>query len=339
MKPNLFQAIDRIGHRLAARLDWETMSGLPWRELKPYLVPAPGKLAREVMDPGDPGQRLAVWPRENALTILESQEIPAHREPLEVEQDACILHRLNAAKLAADLACPFEFIPSPTKNGRDFHRVGMVQVPNRATVDVFLLVPQTPGSAKLAAHRLVVDRGEKETMVLLPSARWTEILPTFPHSFEVRVVAEFLQTGQTDSLLAVAADAAPTRKTKITRPERALPVRHTDKWSDLTASFDPGSGMLVLRIGTRSFSVQVWGPNRKKPRLDAVILELIATANPPRWCVADLTLGRLKKRNMQKAFERFCKHLANWAPIPDGPPFDFDRGSNTHSPRFTLIRK
>lgn len=339
MKPNLFQAIDRIGDRLAARLDWETMSGLPWGEVQPYLVPAPGKLAREVLDPGDPNQRLVVWPRENAMTILESQEIPAHREPLEVPQDACVLHRLNVAKLGADLASPIGFIPSPAKNGRDFHRIGMVQVPNRATVDVFLLVPKTPGSAKLAAQRLVVERGGKETMLLLPSARWTEMLPAFPNSFEVRMLAEFLQTEETDSLIAVAADTMPERKAKIRTPTKSLPVRQDDKWSDLTATFDPGNGMLELRIGSRRLSVQVLGSNRSKPRLDAVILELIATSEPPQWCVADLPRGPLKKRNMQKAFERFCERLTEWAPIPDGPPFTLDRSSNIHTPNFTLKRK
>lgn len=336
MKPNLFQAIDRIGDRLAARLDWETMSGLPWGELKPYLVPAPGKLAREVLDPGDPSQLLVAWHRKDAMTILESQEIPAHREPLEVEQDACILHRLNVAKLAADLAGPIEFIPSPTKNGRDFHRVGMVQVPNRATVDVFLLVPQTPGSAKLAAQRLVVERGGKETMVLLPSVRWTEILPTFPHSFEVRVLAEYLLTEESDSLLAVAADAAPKRRAKPQRPVKTLPVRVGDRWSDLTARFDPGNGMLELKIGARIASVRVWD-TRKKPTNTAIILEKMLQQRPPSWRISEISSK--EQGALRRAFQRFQKQLADWAPIQGDEPFLFDPPTNTHFPQFKLIKR
>lgn len=333
MKPSLFQAIDRIGDRLAARLDWETTSGLPWRELQPYLIPAPGKLAREVLDPRDRGQRLAVWARENASAILESQEIPAHREPLEVDQDACILHRLNVAKLAADLADTLGFIPSPVKNGRDLHRIGMVQVPNRATVDVFLLLPQTPGSAKLAAQRLAAGRDGKETMVLLPSARWTEILPAFPPSFEVRVLAEFLQTGESDSLLAVAADATPKRKSEQQRPAKSLQVRPNDKWSSLTATFDAGTGMLELKIQARTFSIRVWD-TREEPSKPALILGNMLNSNPPSWTVKGLS-GK-KQGAERQAFLRFQKQLAKWAPIPDGLPFHFDPATNTHTPRFCL---
>lgn len=336
MKPNLFQAIDRIGDRLAARLDWETMSGLPWGELQPYLVPAPGKLAREVLDPGDPSQLLVAWHRKDAMTILESQEIPAHRDPLEVDQDACILHRLNVAKLGADLAGPIGFIPSPAKNGTDFHRIGMVQVPNRATVDVFLLVPQTPGSAKLAAQRLAMERGEKETMVLLPSTRWMAILPAFPRSFEVRVLAEFLQTEESDSLLAVAADAAPKRKAKPQRPAKSLPVKLGDKWSDLIATFDPGTGMLELRIDVRRFHVRVWD-TREKPSNAAIILRKILSQRYPSWSVSEYS-GR-KQGAMRRAFQRFQKQLTAWAPIQGDEPFHFDVGTNSHLPSFQIRLK
>ena len=334
MKPNLFQAIDRIGDRLAARLDWETTSGLPWGELQHFLVPAPGKLAREVLDPRDPGQRLAVWAWKNAPAILESQEIPAHREPMEVDQDACILHRLNVAKVAAALVGITGFIPSPAKNVKDFKRIGMVQVLNRATVDVFLLLPKTPGSAKLAAQRLAAERDGKETMVLLPSARWTEILPTFPPWFEVRVLAEFLQTGESDSLLAVAADAAPKRKPKHLRPAKSLPVRPDDKWSDLTATFDAGTGMLELKIQARRFSVRVWDTRKQDPSKAAYILGKMLQNKPPSWTVKDLS-GK-KQGSMRQAFLRFQKQLHKWAPIPDGTPFHFDPTTNEHHPRFCL---
>jgi hypothetical protein len=337
MKPNLLQAIDRIGDRLAARLDWETTSGLPWGELQPYLVPAPGKLAREVLDPGDPTQLLVTWHRKDAMTILESQEIPAHRDPLEVDPDACILHRLNVAKLGVDLAGPIGFIPSSAKNGRDFHRIGMVQVRNRATVDVFLLVPLTPGSAKLAARRLAAERGGKETIVLLPTARWTAILPVFPHSFEVRVLAEYLQNEESDSLLAVAADAAPTRKPRTQRPAKTLPVRPGDKWSDLTATFDAGTGMLELKIEERRFPVRVWDTRKREPSKAAFILGRMLQNKPPSWSVTEFS-GK-QQGAMRQAFLRFQKQLAAWAQIPDGEPFHFEPATNTHFPRFNLLAR
>jgi hypothetical protein len=337
MKPNLFQAIDRIGDRLAARLDWETISGLPWAELQPYLVAAPGKLARDVLDPDDPSQHLAVWSLENALAILESQEIPAHRAPLEVGQDVCILHRLNVAKLGNDLAGPIGFIPSPAKNGKDFHRIGMVQEPNRATVDVFLLVPQTPGSAKVAAQRLAAERGGKETIVLLPSVRWTEILPTFPQPFEVRVLAEFLQVEESDSLLAVAADIAPKRKPKPQRLAKALPVKLGDKWSDLIATFDPGNGMLELRIESRRFSVRVWDTRKENPSKAAFFIGKMLYNQPTSWSVSEFS-GK-EQVAMRRAFQRFQKQLAVWAPIQGDEPFVFKSVTNTHFPKFRLIQR
>lgn len=335
MKPHLFQAIDQIGDRLAARLDWQTTSGLGWEELEPYLVRAPGKLAQEVMDPADPRQRLVVWPRKDALTLLESAEIPAHRAPMEVDPDACLLRRPNIAKLAEALAGPIGFIAAPEKNGRNFHRIGMVQVPNRGTIDVFLLVPQTPGSARLAAQGLAAARGEKPTMVLLPAARWTVLLSAFPPSFEVRVLAEFLQAEETDSLIAVAADTAPKRKTKAPRPAKSLPVRQGDKWSDLTATFDPGNGMLELRIGLRSFSVRVWDTRKAEPSKTAFILGRMLRESPPSWSVSEFS-GR-KQGAMRQAFLRFQKQLATWAPIPGEEPFEFESATNTHHPRFTLL--
>ena len=333
MKPNLFQAIDRIGGRLAARLDWETTSGLPWAELQPYLVAAPGKLAREVLDPDDPRQRLVVWPRKDAPAILESPDIPAHRPPLVVHPDACILHCLSVGKLGADLAGRIGFIPSPEKNGKDFHRIGMVQVPNRATVDVFLLVPQTPGSAKLAAQRLAAERGGKETMVLLPSARWRGILPAFPHSFEVRVLEEFLQTEESDSLLAVAADTAPRGNVIPQRPAKSLPVQQGDRWSDLTATFNPENGLLELKIGVRRHSVRVW--DTQKPVSNAaIILGKMHREHPPSWSVSEYS-GK-KQNAMRRAFQRFQKQHTAWAPIQGDDPFHFEPATNTHLPRFIL---
>jgi hypothetical protein len=364
MKPNLFQAIDRIGDRLAARLDWETMSGLPWGELQPYLVPAPGKLAREVLDPMDPRHRLVVWSRGCAPAILESQEIPAHRDQQEIAPDACILHRLNVAKLGADLARTIGFISSPAKNGQNFHRIGMVQVPNRATIDVFLLIPQTPGSAKLEAQRLAAERGGKETMVLLPSARWTAILPAFPLSFEVRILGEFLKAEESDSLLAVAADTALIRKPKLRRSAKSLTVQQGDKWSDLTATFNADTGMLELMIQARAFSVQVWDTRKEEPSKAAYILSALLCHTPPSWSPKETTRKNQKamheaylrytgrrinpsscsfdgfiRRNqeaMRQAFLRFQKQLEKWAPIPDGPPFHYDHVTKTHIPKFHL---
>jgi hypothetical protein len=333
MKPNLFQAIDRIGDRLAARLDWETTSGLPWGELQPYLAPAPGKLAREVLDPGDPTQMLVAWHRKDAKTILESQEIPAHRDPLEVDPDFCVLHRLNVAKLGADLAGTFGFIPSPAKNSRDFHRIGMVQVPNHATVDVFLLIPQTPGSAKLAAQRLWVDRGEKETIMLLPTARWMAILPAFPRTFEIRVLVEFLLTEESDSLLAVAADAAPKRKAKPQLPVKSLQVRQDDKWHALAIVLNPSNGVLDLRIGDRRAQIRVWDTKVSPPHFVKILTEL-ALKDPQVWSIHDVSA--FKQQAKRRAFQRMRNRLVQIAPVQDGDPFRYDPVSHQFTPKFAL---
>lgn len=61
MKTEIWRAIDWIGYRPAARMDWETASGLPWRDLAPFFVAIPGRLAREAMDPDAPGMSMVVW--------------------------------------------------------------------------------------------------------------------------------------------------------------------------------------------------------------------------------------------------------------------------------------
>jgi hypothetical protein len=213
----------------------------------------------------------------------------------------------------------------------------MVQVPNRGTIDVFLLVPQTPGSAKLAAQRLAILRGEKGTMVLLPTARWTTILPDFPTSFEVRVLAEFLQTEDSDSLLAVAADIAPKQKPKLQRPARSLPVKLGDKWSDVTATFDPSNGMLELRIESRHFSVRVWDTRKEEPSKTAFFIGKMLHNHPTSWSVSGYS-GK-KEVALRRAFQRFQKQLAAWVPIQGDEPIVFESVTNTHFPKFRLIQR
>jgi hypothetical protein len=256
---------------------------------------------------------------------------------MEVAPEVCLLYKPNVAKLAADLAGPIGFISAPERNGETFHRVGMVQLRNRGTIDVFLLVPKTPGRVKIAAQDITAARGEKSTMILLPTARWASLLPTFPPTFEVRALAEFLQTEEADSLIAVATDTVPKKKAKNQRPVKSLPVRQDDKWSDLTATFDSGTGMLELRIGVRNFSVRVWDTRKSEPSKAAVILGKMLEEKPPSWCVSGYS-GK-KQGAMRQAFLRFQKQFSAWAPVPDGEPFDFEPATNTHFPKFTMVRR
>jgi hypothetical protein len=173
--------------------------------------------------------------------------------------------------------------------------------------------------------------------VLLPSARWTSILPAFPPSFEVRVLAEFLQTEDSDSLLAVAADTAPKQRPKLKRPAKSLPVKLGDKWSDVTATFDPSNGVLELRIESRHFSVRVWDTRKEEPSKAAFIIGKMLHNHPPSWSVSEYS-GR-NQAALRRAFQRFQKQLASWAPIQGDEPFLFESATNTHFPQFKLIQR
>lgn len=336
MKSGLWRAIDRLGSRLAARLDWETASGLLWEDLSPFLAPARGKFAQEVDDPDEPGRRLVVWQRDTASMLLESVEFPAHRQPLSCPPESCLLHGLNLKALASELGRTMDFIPIPPTGTDDIQQVGFVQSPGQGKIDVFLLVPRTPGSARQAAQRLIVTNGKRRTILLLPSARWHGILPQFPSEFEVRVLAEFLDREEGDSLLAVASTKGDALRTVSTAKPEVLQVRQGDRWGNLMARFDPSNGLLELRIEKRSLRVRVWD-TRTEPSKAAVILGKLLQKSPPCWTVSDLS-GK-EQGAMRQAFRRFQDQLMEWAPIPDGRPFDYDRTTKRHYPRFTLKRE
>lgn len=336
MKAEIWLSIDRIGNRPAARLDWETISGLPWDDLHPFFTAIHGKLAREVFDPDDPNQHLVVWDRKDDKVVLESPHIPAHRRSMEVPSPSVALFRPDMRKLSAALAPVFSFISRPTEGDGDIQKIGFVQVPGVPNVDVALLLPTTPGRARLAAQRLLTGYASRGILLLVPTAKWLAFMPAFPSTFEVKVLAEFLATEDGDSLVSVV--AAGTVKPQRTKPKPAkvLQVRQDDRWEHLTATLDPADGILELRIENRSLSVELLDSG-KKPTRTARILGRIIQQSPHRWTVSDLT-GKMQGA-MRQDFLRFKKQLMGWASVPDGDPFRYESATHSHYPRFTLALK
>jgi hypothetical protein len=102
MNPDFWRAIDRIGGRKASRFEWESVSSLPWEELAQFLRAA-GGYAVEVADPDDPAETLVVWERDDGNCLLESQQIPPHRESIRVPAAALALHRADVKKLCGEM--------------------------------------------------------------------------------------------------------------------------------------------------------------------------------------------------------------------------------------------
>ena len=329
MNPKLWRAIDRIGSRKASRFEWETVSGLPWSDLEPFLRLAPGR-AEEVPDPEDDAERLAVWDCEDGRCLLESQHFPAHRSPIEVERFALGLHRLNITAISSTLAELLNFIPQRPVGQAPLFTVGFVQEPGAKRTGVALFVP---ASDPLANAEALAASDSRNHIMLIPTSRWARKIP---ERAEARVLEQLFASRREDHLVNVAISAKAKLSSRRLASQPLVQVRQEDRWENVCLSFNPSNGFLRIRVGKRRGEIRVWDPS-SDPSNDALILEVLTTSDPPAWSVAVFT-GK-KKRSMQRGFQRFTERLKEWVPIVDGEPFAFDPSSGLHTPRFKVARK
>lgn len=152
---------------------------------------------------------------------------------------------------------------------------------------------------------------------------------------EIRVFESFFASHDEDHLVNVAISAKTSSASGPFR-QALIQIRQEDRWEDVRLVFNPANGFVRIQVGKRKGEIRVWDPS-SKPSNDAIVLELLTTADPPAWSVAQFS-GK-KKRNMQRAFQRFTERPNDWVPIVDGEPFCFDPGPGRHTPHFQLARK
>lgn len=335
MNPNYWRAIDRIGSRKASRFEWENASGMAWEELAAFLRPAGGH-AVEVPDPDDPAETLVVWEQDHGNCLLESQQIPAHREAIRVETADLALHRADVRKLCGELAARFSFTPRPPTGTGPLFEIGFVQSPKALQRHVHLFVP-APDPVANSIALAEVGRTGPAPILLLPSSRWAALADCAAGSaLEIEFLDSFFERHQRKSLVSVAAgmDSLESRRGRAGRSNEALlPILQGDRWEDVWLSFNPTNGFLRVRIGKRAGEVRVWNTSTSsEPSKDALILGHLITSTPPAWSVENFTGSQ--KRNMQRAFQRFKERLRQWVPIVDGEPFVEDRRLKRHEPAF-----
>lgn len=332
MKAEFWQAIDRIGRRVASRLEWESVSGLPWADLEPHLARCPGVI-EEVLDPDDPRESLVVWKSQGGRVFLESTHVPAHRPSLAVSADAVTGYRLAAPKVSESLARVIGFISRPGDPEGDLVPVGFVQAPGAAVVEAILVLARSLAGVERAIADVVARHGKDQVILLLPTARLAPAPSKVRRSIEIRVLAEFIETGQEDSLASVVAASEAADGSGSTRKPKVLQVRQEDRWKDLTATLDLAEGRLELRIDSRRLGVSLLDKNRK-PTLLARVFGVIVQTEPPRWTVSGLA-GKEQGR-LRQEFNRFKKELKTIVPLPDGEPFDYEPQRRCHFPRFEI---
>lgn len=336
MHPRLWQAIDQVGIRPSSRFEWKLASLLEWTDLEPYLTVCPGRAA-SVPDPDDPLETLVAWDKRDGTALLESPHIPAHRDPILVSDQELRLYRADVNILARELAARFNFTAQPTHDSGPLFRIGIVQTKAQPQVAVFLFVPGINPFGSAAALHSIAGQREK-TLLLLPSARWLRALPSLTDSVQVRTVLEFLSGNEEDHLTTVVARISTTRTKPMTSD--VLQVRQGDRWEDVKMILNPSTGRVRISIGNRHIDITVWNPSQRSQGRKtgttrfAVILGRIAVASPKLWRNSDLPPS--EQGTMRKAFQMLKNRLADWVPIADGEPFEYDRKTQTHRPRFQI---
>lgn len=338
MHARLWQAIDQIGSRPASRFEWKLASSLDWPELDPYLTVCPGRAA-SVPDPDESLETLVVWDRQDGTALLESSHIPAHRDPIVVSDQELRLYRADVNILGRELSGRFHFTSQPVSDSGPLFQIGIVQVKSHPNVAVFLFLPDSNPFGGAAALRSVAGRLDK-TLLLLPSARWLRSLPSLTDSVQVKTIFEFLSNNEEDHLATVIARST-SRRAKP-KSAKVMQVRSGDRWEDVKMTLDASSGHLRISIDHRHLDVVVWNPRRRSQRKSvatrfAVILGRIAVASPQVWM--NSIVPPAEQETMRKAFQLLKNRLADWVPIADGDPFEYNRKTRTHRPRFTLEMK
>jgi hypothetical protein len=333
MHARLWQAIDQIGSRRASRFEWKLASSLDWADLDPYLTVCPGRAA-SIPDPDDPLETMVVWDNRNGTVLLESPHVPAHRDSFLVPDQELRLYRADVNILARALAAKFNFTVQPASGTGPMYRIGLVQRKGHANVSVMLLIPDAPVTSIVEIHK-VMERLD-QTLLLLPSARWLRGIP-LRDTVQVRTVFEFLNENEEEHLTTVIARAGRQPPRRKTPP--VIEVRPEDSWEDVKIVFNPSTGRLQISIGQRRLDVVIWNPKKQTIRKSgatraAEILGKIAVATPQVW--KNPSASTAEHATMRKGFQLLKKSLANWVPISDGDPFENDRKTQTHRPRFKL---
>jgi hypothetical protein len=336
MHARLWQAIDQIGSRSASRFEWKLAASLGWVDLESRLTICPGRAA-SVPDPDEPLESLVVWDRQVGTVLLESSQVPAHRDPIVVADQELRLYRADVNTLSHELGNIFHFTAQPASGAGPVYRIGLVQRKGHPNASVMLLIPNNPVTS-IAALRTIAER-QDQTLLLLPSARWLRGLP-LSDSVQVRTIYEFLCGNEEEHLTTVIARAGRAPRKSKTHP--VIDIRTGDRWEDVKITFNPSNGRLQISIGQRHLDVPIWNTKKRTGEESGVtraakILGSIALAIPQGW--KNPSTSSSKHATTRKGFQLLKNRLNECVPIADGDPFAYDRTTHIHRPRFKLEMK
>lgn len=317
MNPKFWKAIDLIGSRKASRFEWESLSGMSWPELFPYLAAVGGR-ALDGPDPDDPAERMVLFETGDGRAWFDSPHLPAHRNPIAVVSEQLALYGLNVTKVAQALAKRYAFSPVPGTGKGPFLNMGYIQKPNQPCIEVILYLPSTD----LYQDLRVLESCHDGQLLLVPHARWLGRLSVSVDRRDLSVASE------DETLVNVLREHRLKRTKTVGQP--IIEIRPDDRWRDAMISFDASTSSIKVSIGNRKGVKKLLGEGNQSKGFAEILMRILA-AYDHRWTNTADSIS--KQGRIRKAFERFESKLRNWIPINDGKPFD-RHPDHSFTPRF-----
>ena len=334
--PRFWQTIDRLGTFGSALSQWRIELDGGFTEASQFLKTLPG-LATDIPDPDDPRLRLSVHPTdEDDVFTAESDDLPAHRAPIEIP--AADLARLapDIEKLGDKLADALGFTPRQpcTAHCPNIWQVGIVQPRLKRTLPVYLYIP-TGHFSDFDTFRAGLYR-LPGGILYLPTNRLC--IP------EIQILAEDREVtlesihdrlrqdsaGATSAMTAIAASASTAGKPKASKRAPILPVERGWKWEQLSIRLSL-KGHLTARyakhVGHYDFGYREGIDGKPKHPPQFTILYRMCAQG---WWKNPATYER-GYQSAQREFARLRKTLTDLIAIAGSP---FEKRDGLWAPRF-----
>jgi hypothetical protein len=334
--PRFWPTVDRLGTFGCAQIQWRSELDGGFAEAARFLKTLPG-LATDIPDPDDPRHRLSIHSTdEDDIFSAESDDLPAHRAPIEV--CAADLTRLapDIEKVSDALADAVGFTPRQpcTAHCPNIWQVGIVQPRLKRTLPVYLYLPTGHfsdfDSFRAGLQSLTCG------ILYLPTNRL--IIPEITNLAQTRGVAlESIHdrlrqdsAGATSAMTAIAASTSTGRKTKTSKRAPILPVERGWKWEKLSIRLSL-KGHLTARyaqhVGHYDFGYREGiDGNPKHPPQFTILYRMCAQGwwkNPPTY--------ERGYQSTQREFSRLRETLTDLIAIAGSP---FEKRDGIWKPRF-----
>lgn len=238
--PRFWQTVDRLGTFGSSLFQWRMELGEHCAKVLSCLRKLPG-LATDIPDPDDPRLRLSLHPTDDdEIYTAESDDLPAHRKPIDVPVSELVRLVPDIEKLSDGLADVLGFTPRENCHGHcaNIWQVGIMQPRLRETTPIYLYVP-TGGFSDFDLFRTGLQT-LPSGVLYLPTNRL--FIPEVENVAQARgVVLESIRdrlaqssADATSTISAIASVSRRSPKPKAGDPDPILAVQRGWKWERLS---------------------------------------------------------------------------------------------------------